>query len=63
MAELACRNDKLIIAQGSVCPICGSPNLTTKWTGHIVILNVEKSEIASKLGIKLNGTYAISIND
>ena len=63
MAELACRNDKLIIAQGSVCPLCGSSNLTSKWRGHVVILNVEKSDIAQKLGIKVNGSYAISIND
>lgn len=61
--ESACRNDKLIISQGNVCPICGSTNLTTKWSGHIVILNVEKSEIAKKLGIKVNGTYALNIND
>lgn len=63
MAELACRNCKLIIAQGNVCPLCGSSNLTSKWTGHTVILNAEKSEVAKKLGIKVNGTYALSIND
>jgi len=63
MAELACRNCRLVIAQGNVCPLCGSSNLTGKWTGHAVILNVEKSEVAKKLGIKVNGTYALSIND
>ena len=61
--ESACKTDKLIIAQGNICPICGQSNLTTKWGGHIVILNVEKSEVAKKLGIRLNGTYAININD
>ncbi len=63
MAELACRNDKLIISQGSVCPLCGASNLTSKWSGHVVVLNVERSEIARKLGIKVNGTYALTIND
>ncbi len=63
MAEYACRNDRLIIAQGSVCPLCGQSNLTTKWNGQIVILNVEKSDAAKKLGIKVNGTYALNIND
>lgn len=63
MAEQACKNCKLIIVQGSVCPVCGSTNLTNKWSGHVVILNVEKSEVAKKLGIKVNGTYAININD
>ena len=61
--ESACRNDKLIIAQGTTCPLCGQSNLTTKWSGQVVILNVEKSEAAKKLGIKVNGTYAISVND
>ncbi len=61
--EYACRNDRLIIAQGNVCPLCSQSNLTTKWSGQVVILNVEKSEVAKKLGIKVNGTYAININD
>lgn len=61
--ESACKNCKLIIVQGSVCPLCGSTTLTTKWSGHVVILNVEKSEVAKKLAIKVNGTYAININD
>ncbi len=63
MTESACKNDKLIIAQGNTCPICGQSNLTTKWNGHAVVLNVEKSKAAKKLGIKLNGTYAININE
>ena len=61
--EYACRNDKLIIAQGNICPLCGATNLTTKWSGHVVILNVEQSQVAKKLGYKVNGTYAININD
>ncbi|MDE1767815.1 MAG: DNA-directed RNA polymerase subunit E'' [Candidatus Micrarchaeota archaeon] len=61
--ESACRNDRLIIAQGTMCPLCGQSNLTTKWSGQVVILNVDKSEVAKKLGIKVNGTYAININD
>jgi DNA-directed RNA polymerase subunit E" len=61
--ESVCRNCKYIIAQGNVCPLCGSTNLTTKWSGHVTILDVEKSEIAKKLGIKVNGTYALNIND
>ena len=63
MAESACRNDRLIIAQGNTCPLCGQSNLTTKWNGQVVILNVEKSDVAKKLGIKVNGAYALNIND
>ena len=60
--EKACKNCRVIIAQGEVCPMCGSSNLTSKWSGYIVILSVEKSELAKKMGITANGTYALSIN-
>ena len=63
MAEYACRTDRLIIAQGNTCPLCGQQNLTTKWNGQVVVLNVEKSDVARKLGIKVNGVYALNIND
>ena len=42
--------------------MCGSSSLTSKWSGYVVILNVEKSELAKNLGISANGTYALSIN-
>ncbi len=60
--EKACKKCRIIIAQGELCPICGSSELTSKWSGYITVLNVEKSEIAKKLDIKVNGRYAISIN-
>jgi DNA-directed RNA polymerase subunit E" len=63
MPEKACKKCRLIISQGEVCPICGSHELTTKWSGYVVVLNAEKSEIAKKLNIKVNGRYALSINE
>jgi DNA-directed RNA polymerase subunit E" len=63
MAEKACRNCKLIITQGDTCPLCGQKNLTPKWTGYVALLNAEKSEVAKKLGFKVNGSYALHIND
>ncbi|MFP3278657.1 MAG: transcription elongation factor subunit Spt4, partial [Candidatus Micrarchaeota archaeon] len=35
----------------------------TKWSGYVVILDVENSEIAKKLNIKVNGRYALNINE
>jgi DNA-directed RNA polymerase subunit E" len=61
--EKACKKCRLIISQGDMCPVCGSTELTAKWNGYVVILNSERSEIAKKLGIKVNGTYALSINE
>ncbi|MGC8699635.1 MAG: transcription elongation factor subunit Spt4 [Candidatus Micrarchaeia archaeon] len=63
MVEKACKRCRLIISQGDVCPLCGSTELTTKWSGYVVVLDAEKSEIAKKLGIKVNGRYALNIND
>ncbi len=60
--EKACKNCRVIIAQGDVCPMCGSSDLTPKWSGYVVIMNVEKSELAKKLNISANGTYALNIN-
>ncbi len=59
--EKVCKNCKLIITQGDVCPLCGSTSLTTKWSGYVVIMNFEKSELAKKLDLKVNGTYALSV--
>ncbi len=59
--EKACKNCRVIIAQGEVCPLCGSSDLTAKWNGYVVILNAEKSELAKKLNIGANGTYALNI--
>ncbi len=63
MVEKACRTDRLIISQGDTCPICGQSNLTSKWSGYMVILNVEKSELAKKMDLKVNGAYALHLND
>ncbi len=63
MSEKACKRDRLIITQGDVCPLCGESSFTSKWTGYIVILNVEKSEIAKKMGLKLNGSYALHLSE
>jgi len=61
--EKVCKNCRLIISQGSVCPICGQSKMTLKWSGYVVVLNAEKSDIAKKLGIKINGSYALHMNE
>lgn len=61
MEEKACKNCRLIISHGDTCPVCGSKELTTKWSGYAIILNADKSAIAKKFGVKVNSTYAINI--
>jgi len=62
MEEKACKNCRLIISHGDTCPSCGSKELTTKWGSPVIILNAEKSDIAKKLGLKMNSTYAVNVS-
>ena len=63
MDEKVCKSCRIIISYGDKCPICESTDLTTKWSGFIIVLNVEKSEMAKRLGLKLNSTFALNIKE
>ncbi len=54
----ACKNCRVFV-KGSECPMCKGKDLTTGWKGRVVIENVEKSEIAKKMGLNANGDYAL----
>ena len=47
------------IYEGDKCPKCGSKESTENFKGRIVVFDLEKSEIAKKLGIKEKGNFAI----
>lgn len=57
--ERVCRNCRRLTAK-NVCENCGSSNLTSNFTGLIIIFDSERSEIAKELGLK-NGAYAIRV--
>lgn len=59
--EKACKSCRLLISHGDTCPLCGSKDLTNKWSGYAIIVNAEKSQIAKRLSLKVNSTYAINI--
>lgn len=61
MEGKACKNCRMIITHGDKCPLCGGNELTNKWSSYVVVLNVEKSDIAKRLGAKMNSTYALNI--
>lgn len=50
-----------IFVEGPVCPICKNSTFTETWKGRINILDVNKSEIAKKVGIDIKGEYAIKV--
>lgn len=61
MEEAACKNCRMIIKNGERCPVCGSTDLTPRWSGYIIMLDCEKSQIAKKLDININSTFALNI--
>jgi len=59
MAKKKCCKSCKLFVDGNECPICKTSNLSTNWQGRISILDVNKSELAKKIGIGLKGEYAI----
>jgi len=59
--EKACRDCHRIVESGrSVC-MCGSNSISMDWSGYVVIIDAEESEIAKELGIKKEGQYALKV--
>ncbi|MFC1690901.1 transcription elongation factor subunit Spt4 [Nanoarchaeota archaeon] len=56
----ACKNCKhLMDASETNCPACNGNQFVNTFKGRVAIVNVEKSDIAKKIGAKINGEYAI----
>jgi len=47
------------IFEGEKCPKCDSRESTESFKGRIMVMNLEKSEIAQKLKLKSKGEFAI----
>ncbi|MCX8197484.1 MAG: DNA-directed RNA polymerase, subunit E'' [Candidatus Micrarchaeota archaeon] len=59
----ACKKCKLLVSEEDKCPICQTSELTEKFSGQLIVIDPEKSQIAQKLGAKLAGRYAIKIRE
>ena len=59
--ELACRKCKNITS-GRVCPSCGGTDLSTDWSGLIVLSNPDKSQVAKQLDFTKPGRNAIKVS-
>ncbi|OYT48971.1 MAG: DNA-binding protein [Desulfurococcales archaeon ex4484_42] len=58
----ACTKCKYLVPhEVGKCPICGSESFTDEWSGMVIIIDVDKSEIAKMLDIKVPGRYAIKL--
>jgi len=49
------------VVEGESCAVCGSSNLSTDWSGYLVIIDPERSEVARRMNIKLAGRYALKV--
>ncbi len=58
--ERACRTCRYITTENK-CPICGSTDLTENWSGFIIVVDPEKSELAKVMEVKMPGKYAVRI--
>lgn len=60
MKELrACKNCSFITEEPT-CPRCSSPT-SRDWQGYVIIIDHEKSEIAKKMGLNVNGKFALKV--
>lgn len=60
MTEKACRNCNFITEE-STCSACGGAQLSGDWSGYVVVLDPENSEIAKRLNITQSGKYALRV--
>lgn len=60
MSEKACRQCKFI-SRGNRCPNCNSTDLSDDFSGFVIILNAEESEIAKMMHVTKKGKYALKV--
>ena len=57
----ACKQCRLIIGtKDKTCPKCGG-EVSDKYSGMIIILDSERSEVAKLVEVNSNGSYAIKV--
>lgn len=60
MSLRACRNCRSISEQ-SACPVCRSTDLSDDFSGLIIIIDPENSQLAQKTKIDKEGRYALKV--
>jgi len=59
----SCGECHLVLADGvDQCPRCPSAPVSSDWTGYVIIVNPERSEIAKRLQVDKPGRYALKVN-
>jgi len=60
MPEKGCRHC-LRVLEGQTCPVCGTSDLAEEWSGLVIILDTERSEIAKRLGVDIPDRFALKV--
>ncbi|MBD3248598.1 DNA-directed RNA polymerase subunit E'' [Candidatus Woesearchaeota archaeon] len=55
-----CKKCKIFV-EGNECPVCKGNKFSTNWQGRINILDTGRSSIAKKIGVQMEGEYAIKV--
>jgi len=58
--EMVCRKCKCI-NRGKICQVCHSSDLSPDWSGIVLVVDPENSQIAKSLGISKKGKYALKV--
>ncbi len=58
--EYACRKCRMLTS-GRVCPNCHSTELSSDWSGLVLVADAERSQIARTLTITKPGRYAVKV--
>jgi len=61
LRELACRKCKTLTTE-KACPNDGSTELSNEWSGLVIIINPDKSQVAKTLNITKPGRYALRVS-
>ena len=60
MAEKVCRHCMRVL-EGQTCVVCGTSDLADEWSGLVIILDAERSEITKKLGVDIPDKFALKV--
>lgn len=61
--RLVCRDCHSVVEDedAEACDVCGSTSLTEDWSGYVIILHPEDSEIAAEMEVTEPGKYALKV--
>ena len=48
------------VTEETTCLICGNPT-SREWQGYVIIVDHTKSEIARRMGLEVNGKFALRV--